>query len=159
MALHVPKAPGFSSMLKDGARVSYKLFFSGLEEAVFRNINACKEFAHSVRSAYGPNGMNKMVINHLEKHFVTSDAATIMRELDIEHPAAKLMILASEMQDAEVGDGRISFLILAGPYSAAEELLRLGVTPGEVAEGYEKGLEKCLELLLKSQYVMKSRFS
>lgn len=124
--------------------------YSGLEEAVFRNINACKEFAHSVRSAYGPNGMNKMVINHLEKHFVTSDAATIMRELDIEHPAAKLMILASEMQDAEVGDGTNFVIILAGALlEAAEELLRLGVTPGEVAEGYEKGLEKCLELLPK----------
>ncbi|KAK9754851.1 TCP-1/cpn60 chaperonin family [Popillia japonica] len=146
MALHVPKAPGFSSMLKDGAR-----YFSGLEEAVFRNINACKEFAHSVRSAYGPNGMNKMVINHLEKHFVTSDAATIMRELDIEHPAAKLMILASEMQDAEVGDGTNFVIILAGALlEAAEELLRLGVTPGEVAEGYEQGLEKCLELLPKT---------
>lgn len=124
--------------------------YSGLEEAVFRNINACKEFAHSVRSAYGPNGMNKMVINHLEKQFVTSDAATIMRELDIEHPAAKLMILASEMQDAEVGDGTNFVIILAGALlEAAEELLRLGVTPGEVAEGYEKGLEKCLELLPK----------
>ncbi|GJQ74239.1 hypothetical protein Trydic_g19143 [Trypoxylus dichotomus] len=145
MALHVPKAPGFSSMLKDGAR-----HYSGLEEAVFRNITACKEFAHSVRSAYGPNGMNKMVINHLEKHFVTSDAATIMRELDIEHPAAKLMILASEMQDAEVGDGTNFVIILAGALlEAAEELLRLGVTPGEVADGYEQGLEKCLEIIPK----------
>lgn len=95
--------------------------------------------------------MNKMVINHLEKHFVTSDAATIMRELDIEHPAAKLMILASEMQDAEVGDGTNFVIILAGALlEAAEELLRLGVTPGEVAEGYEQGLEKCLELLPKT---------
>lgn len=124
--------------------------FSGLEEAVFRNISACKEFAHSVRSAYGPNGMNKMVINHLEKHFVTSDAATIMRELDIEHPAVKLMILASEIQDSEVGDGTNFVIILAGALlEAAEELLRLGVTPGEVADGYEIGLEKCLELLPK----------
>nr|XP_022910087.1 T-complex protein 1 subunit theta [Onthophagus taurus] len=143
MALHVPKAPGFTSMLKDGAR-----YYSGLEEAVFRNITACKEFAHSVRSTYGPNGMNKMVINHLEKHFVTSDAATIMRELEIEHPAAKLMILGSEMQDSEVGDGTNFVVILAGALlEAAEELLRLGVTPGEVADGYEKALEKCLEIL------------
>jgi len=57
--------------------------FSGLEEAVFRNINACKEFAKTVRTAYGPNGMNKMVVNHLEKLFVTSDAGTIIRELDV----------------------------------------------------------------------------
>jgi len=143
MALHVPKAPGFSQMLKDGAR-----HFSGLEEAVYRNINACKEFAQSVRTAYGPNGMNKMVINHIEKQFVTSDASTIMRELDVEHPAVKLMIIASQMQDAEVGDGTAFVVILAGALlECAEELLRLGVTPGEVAEGYEKGLDKCLEIL------------
>lgn len=85
-----------------------------MEEAVIRNIKACKEFSQSVRSAYGPNGMNKMVINHIEKQFVTSDAATIIRELDVEHPAAKLMILASEMQDAEVGDGTNFVIILAG---------------------------------------------
>lgn len=58
--------------------------------------------------------MNKMVINHLEKMFVTSDAATIINELDVEHPAAKLMILASEMQNAEVGDGTNFVVILAG---------------------------------------------
>ncbi|XP_018327478.2 T-complex protein 1 subunit theta [Agrilus planipennis] len=145
MALHVPKAPGFASMLKEGAR-----YFSGLEEAVYRNINACKEFAQSVRTAYGPNGMNKMVINHIEKQFVTSDAATIIRELDIEHPAAKLMILASEMQDSEVGDGTNFVIILAGALlESAEELLRLGITPTEVAEGYEKALDKCLEILPK----------
>ncbi|XP_066253735.1 T-complex protein 1 subunit theta [Euwallacea similis] len=143
MALHVPKAPGFAQMMKDGSR-----YFSGLEEAVIRNIKACKEFSHSVRSAYGPNGMNKMVINHIEKQFVTSDAATIIRELDVEHPAAKLIIFASEMQDAEVGDGTNFVVILAGALlECSEELIRLGVTPTEVAEGYEKGLEKCLELL------------
>ncbi|KAK9881070.1 hypothetical protein WA026_014414 [Henosepilachna vigintioctopunctata] len=143
MALHVPKAPGFSQMLKDGAR-----YYSGLEEAVIRNINACKEFAQSVRSAYGPNGMNKMVINHLEKMFVTSDAATIIRELDVEHPAAKLMILGSQMQDSEVGDGTNFVIILAGALlECSEELIRLGVTPTEIAEGYEKALEKCLEIL------------
>lgn len=58
--------------------------------------------------------MNKMVINHIEKQFVTSDAATIIRELDVEHPAAKLMIMGSQMQDAEVGDGTNFVIILAG---------------------------------------------
>ncbi|KAL1491725.1 hypothetical protein ABEB36_012280 [Hypothenemus hampei] len=143
MALHVPKAPGFAQMLKDGAR-----HFFGTEEAVIRNLTACKEFAQSVRSAYGPNGMNKMIINHIEKQFVTSDAATIIRELEVEHPGAKLMILASEMQDAEVGDGTNFVIILSGALlECSEELIRLGVTPTEVAEGYERGLEKCLEIL------------
>merc|ERR1719295_898213 len=87
-------------MMKDGAR-----FFSGLEEAVIRNIGACKEFAETVQTCYGPNGMNKMVINHLEKLFVTNDAATIIRELEVEHPAAKMMILGSQMMEQEVAEG------------------------------------------------------
>lgn len=124
--------------------------YSGLEEAVYRNINACKEFAQTMRSAYGPNGMNKMVINHLEKQFVTSDAGTIMRELDVEHPAAKLMVMASQMQDAEVGDGTNFVVVFAGALlEAAEELLRLGITTSEIADGYEKALDKALEILPK----------
>lgn len=145
MALSVPKAPGMAQMLKEGARM-----YSGLEEAVYRNITACKEFSQSVRSAYGPNGMNKMIINHLEKQFVTSDAGTIMRELDVEHPAAKLMVMGSQMQEAEVGDGTNFVVIFAGALlEGAEELLRLGVTTSEIAEGYEKALEKALEILPK----------
>jgi len=84
-------------MMKDGSK-----FFSGLEEAVIRNIDACKDFANTVATAFGPNGMNKMVINHLEKLFVTNDAATIIRELEVEHPAAKMMILGSQMMEQEV---------------------------------------------------------
>lgn len=123
-------------------------YYSGLEESVLRNINCAKEFAQSVRSAYGPNGMNKMVINHLEKQFVTSDAATIIRELDVEHPVGRLMILASQMQDSEAGDGTNFVLMLSGALlQASEELIRLGVTPTDVAEGYEKALEKCLGIL------------
>lgn len=57
--------------------------FQGLEEAVIRNISACKQLAETVQTAYGPIGMNKMVINHLGKLFVTNDAATIIRELDV----------------------------------------------------------------------------
>ncbi|XP_047366679.1 T-complex protein 1 subunit theta [Vespa velutina] len=143
MALHVPKAPGVAQMLKDGAR-----YFSGLEEAVYRNISACKQFAQTVRTAYGPNGMNKMIINHIEKLFVTNDAATIINELEVEHPAAKLLVLASKMQEAEAGDGTNFVIIFAGALlEAAEELLRLGITTSEIVEGYEGALEKALEIL------------
>jgi len=143
MALHVPRAPGFASMMKDGAR-----FFSGLEEAVIRNIGACKEFAETVQTCYGPNGMNKMVINHLEKLFVTNDAATIIRELEVEHPAAKLMILGSQMQESEVGDATNFVIIFCGALlRQSEELLRMGLKPTEVAEGFEMALEKALEVL------------
>lgn len=143
MALHVPRAPGFSSMMKDGSK-----FFSGLEEAVIRNIGACKEFAETVQTCYGPNGMNKMVINHLEKLFVTNDAATIIRELEVEHPAAKLLILGSQMQENEIGDATNFVIIFAGALlRVSEELLRMGLKPTEVADGYEIALNKALEIL------------
>jgi len=143
MALHVPKAPGFQSMMKDGSK-----FFSGVEEAVIRNIDACKEFSGTVATAFGPNGMNKMVINHLEKLFVTNDAATIIRELEVEHPAAKMMILGSQMMEQEVGDGTNFVIILAGELlKQAEDLVRMGLKPTEVAEGYEIACRKALEVL------------
>eukprot|EP00096_Caligus_rogercresseyi_P016771 TRINITY_DN969_c0_g1_i1.p1 TRINITY_DN969_c0_g1~~TRINITY_DN969_c0_g1_i1.p1 ORF type:complete len:547 (-),score=228.98 TRINITY_DN969_c0_g1_i1:450-2090(-) len=143
MALHVPKAPGFSSMMKDGSR-----FLSGLEEAVINNIGACKEFTSTLSTAYGPNGMNKMVINHLDKLFVSNDAGTIMRELEVEHPAVKIMVLASQMMEQEVGDGTNFVVVLCGALlKEAEDLLRMGLKPTEVAEGYELAMEKALEIL------------
>lgn len=76
--------------------------YSGLEEAVYRNIDACKQISQIVRTSFGPNGMNKMIVNHLDKLFVTNDAATIIRELEVEHPAAKMLILASQQQVSNV---------------------------------------------------------
>jgi len=143
MALHVPKAPGFAQMLKDGAK-----HYSGLEEAVFRNIKACKELSQTTRTALGPNGMNKMVINHLEKLFVTNDAATILRELEVQHPAAKMVVMAAHMQEQEVGDGTNFVLVFAGALlELAEELLRMGLSVSEVIEGYEMACHKALEIL------------
>lgn len=143
MALHVPKAPGFSQMLKEGAR-----HFSGLEEAVYRNISACKDFADTLRTAYGPNGMNKIVINHIDKLFVTNDAATIIRELEVEHPAAKLIILGSQMQEEEMGDGTNFVIIFAGALLVnADNLLRMGLTPSDIVNGYKLALAKTLEIL------------
>uniref|UniRef100_A0A8C6CE94 T-complex protein 1 subunit theta n=2 Tax=Monodon monoceros TaxID=40151 RepID=A0A8C6CE94_MONMO len=143
MALHVPEAPGFAQMLKEGAKR-----FSGLEEAVYRNIQACKELAQTTRTAYGPNGMNKMIINHLEKLFVTNDAATVLRELEVQHPAAKMIVMASHMQEQEVGDGTNFVLVFAGALlELAEELLRLGLSVSEVIEGYEIACRKAHEIL------------
>merc|ERR1719449_202822 len=89
-----------------------------------------------------------MVINHLEKLFVTNDAATIIRELEVEHPAAKLLILGSQMQENEIGDATNFVIIFAGALlRVAEDLLRMGLKPTEVAEGYEIALTKALEIL------------
>jgi len=143
MAFHVPRAPGFQQMLKDGARN-----FQGLEEAVYRNIKACKELALTNRSAFGPHGMNKMVINHIEKLFVTNDSATILKELEVQHPAAKMIVLATEMCEQEVGDGTNFVLIFAGALlSHAESLLRMGLSVPEVIEGYEQACEEAVKIL------------
>ena len=76
---------GGLGMLKEGAK-----HLSGLEEATFKNIEAAKQLSTVVRTSLGPNGMNKMVINHLEKLFITNDSATIVQELEVQHPAAKM---------------------------------------------------------------------
>ncbi|XP_072019103.1 T-complex protein 1 subunit theta-like [Amphiura filiformis] len=143
MAMNIPRAPGFAQMMKDGAKN-----YHGLEEAVFRNISACKELATTTRSAFGPNGMNKMVINHIEKLFVTNDAATILRELEVQHPAAKMLVLASQQMEQEIGDGTNFVMVFAGALlEYAEDLLRMGLSPTEVIEGYEIACKKTLELL------------
>lgn len=142
MALHVPQSR-MQSMMKDGTK-----HYSGTEEAVFRNVQACKDISKIVKTSFGPNGMNKMIINHLDRLFVTNDAATIIRELEVEHPAAKLLVLASQQQEHEVGDGTNFVLIFAGALLAkAEGLLRMGLSPAEILGGYEKACDKALELL------------
>lgn len=130
-------------MLKDG----YK-HLSGLEEAVIKNIEACKALSQITRTSLGPHGMNKMVINHLERLFVTSDAATILNELEVQHPAAKLVALAAKSQQEELGDGTNLVVSLAGELmSHADELIREGLHPSEIIEGYVKASEKVLQLL------------
>jgi len=143
MALRVPKAPGFASMMKEGAKYAH-----GLEEAVYRNIGACKELSETTTSSFGPNGLNKMVINHIEKLFVTNDAASILREIDVVHPAAKILMLASDMQEKEIGDGT-NYVILFGSklLENAENLLRMGLSPSEIIDGFNLALKKTLELL------------
>ncbi|CAD6195645.1 unnamed protein product [Caenorhabditis auriculariae] len=142
MAMSIPKS-GYNRFMKEGAQ-----HFKGTDEAVQRNIEACVELASQIRSAYGPNGMNKMVINHIEKLFVTNDAATILKELDIQHPAARIIIMASEMQEKQVGDNTNTVVILAAALlEHAAQLINLGMTPQEIAAGYEMAAEKALEVL------------
>ena len=82
-------ASGLGGMLKDGHKS-----FEGVQGAVIRNIEAAKAIATMVKTSLGPYGMNKLVVNHLEKIIVTSDCATIVRELEVQHPAAKMLVLA-----------------------------------------------------------------
>ena len=142
MALSVPKSL-MQAMMKDGAKS-----FKGLEEAVYRNIEACRQLTKILRSSFGPNGMNKMVINHLDKLFVTNDAATMLHELEVQHPAAKILLFASQMQEQEIGDGTNWVLIFAGSLlNSAQDLLKMGLSPAEVIEGYNMACKKALEIL------------
>jgi T-complex protein 1 subunit theta len=93
-------------------------------------------------------GMNKMVINHLDRLFVTSDAAVIVRELEVAHPAARLLVMAAQAQEQEIGDGTNLVVTFGGELLGhAEELIRDGLHPSEIIEGYEKALGKTLEWL------------
>ena len=106
--------------------------------AVLRNIDACRTIASTVQTSLGPYGRNKIVINHLQKMILTSDAATILRELDVVHPAAKLVVMASQQQEAEMGDATNLVIVLAGELlKKAEDLLRMGLKTSDVIRGYE----------------------
>jgi T-complex protein 1 subunit theta len=116
--------------------------------AVIRNIEACQAISKTVQTSLGPYGRNKIVINHLQKMVLTSDAATILRELDIVHPAAKLLVMASQQQDAEMGDGTNMVIVLAGELlKKAEELLRMGLKTSDITQGYEKAQNYALKVL------------
>ena len=92
--------------------------------------------------------MNKMVINHIDKLFVTSDAFTVIREVDINHPAAKMVAMAAKMQQDEAGDGTNFVISFAGELmEQAEQLIHMGLHPSEILIGYEKASKFVLELL------------
>eukprot|EP00005_Dracoamoeba_jomungandri_P009239 CAMPEP_0174271034 /NCGR_PEP_ID=MMETSP0439-20130205/46563_1 /TAXON_ID=0 /ORGANISM="Stereomyxa ramosa, Strain Chinc5" /LENGTH=544 /DNA_ID=CAMNT_0015360771 /DNA_START=10 /DNA_END=1644 /DNA_ORIENTATION=- len=131
------------TLLKEGTKN-----FSGTEAAVLRNIEACKQASFIVRTSLGPLGMNKMIINKNEKLYVTNDAATIVRELDVIHPAAKLLVMAVQMQEQECGDATNLVLALSGELlRAAESLIRMGLHPSEIITGYSKAGDTVLEEL------------
>ncbi|KAL1914905.1 uncharacterized protein VTP21DRAFT_7821 [Calcarisporiella thermophila] len=141
MALRIPRG-GYQQLFNEG----YK-FLQGIDEAVLRNINATHELAKITRTSFGPNGRNKMVVNQLEKLFVTNDAATIVRELDVVHPAAKLLVMSAQQQESEFGDGTNFVLVFAGELlQNAEHLLRMGLHPSDVVAGYELAIEKTNEI-------------
>jgi len=130
-------------MMKDGHKS-----FEGVYGAVLRNIEAGKAISAMVQTSLGPNGMNKLVVNHLEKILVTSDCATIVKELEVQHPAAKMLVMASEMQETEYGDNTNFVISFAGELlKLAEELIRNGLHPAEIVTGYQRAYQKALEIL------------
>ena len=142
-ALAYNQAAGLQGMLKEGTKS-----FEGVDEAVIRNIEAAKQLSQIVSSSLGPNGMKKLVVNHLEKILVTSDCATIVKELEVQHPAAKMLVLAAMMQEKECGDATNLAVSFAGELlKKAEDLLITGLHTSEIVAGYKLAFEKAMEIL------------
>ncbi|CAG9971971.1 unnamed protein product [Clonostachys byssicola] len=142
MSLNIPGAPN-ANLFKQGYNN-----YDAEDGAVLRNIDACRAISSTVQTSLGPYGRNKVIINHLQKMILTSDAATILRELDVVHPAAKLLVMASQQQEAEMGDATNLVIILAGELlKKAEDLLRMGLKASDIVIGYEKAQKFALETL------------
>lgn len=119
-------------------------------EAQHANITAVKVVAESVRSALGPKGMDKMLVDSFGDVTITSDGRTILDEMDIQHPAAKMLVEVAKTQDNEAGDGTTSAVIIAGDLlNKAEDLIDKNIHPTIIIDGYRKAAEKALETLEK----------
>ncbi len=119
-------------------------------EAQHSNIMAAKVVAESVRSALGPKGMDKMLVDSFGDVTITSDGRTILDEMDVQHPAAKMLVEVAKTQDKEAGDGTTSAVIIAGELlSRAEELIDKNIHPTVIIDGYRKAADKALETLEK----------
>ena len=117
-------------------------------DAQSMNIAAAKAVASAVRTTLGPKGMDKMLVDTIGDVVITNDGVTILKEMDIEHPAAKMMVEVAKTQDDEVGDGTTSAVVIAGELlKRSEELLEQDVHPAIIAQGYRQAAEKAQELL------------
>jgi thermosome len=116
-------------------------------EAQRNNITAAKIVAEIVRTCLGPKGMDKMLVSSFGDVTITNDGATILKEMDVQHPAAKMLVETAKATDQEVGDGTTSVVILAGALlERAELLIDKNVHPTIIVDGYAKAADKALEL-------------
>ena len=118
------------------------------KDAKRNNITAAKVVAELVRTSLGPRGMDKMLVDSVGDITITNDGATILKEIDVQHPAAKMMVEVAKSVDNEVGDGTTSSVVLAGALiEKAEELIDKNVHPTVIVDGYQKASEKALDVL------------
>src|SRR5919197_4088583 len=112
------------------------------------NLLAARLIAELIKNSLGPRGLVKMFVDIMGEVTLTKDGATLLRKIDVVHPAAKVITEASNAVDNEVGDGTTSVVVLAGALvQKAEELLDRGIAPSTIADGYLKGLDIALEAL------------
>ncbi|MGC9087928.1 MAG: thermosome subunit beta, partial [Conexivisphaera sp.] len=117
-------------------------------EALRNNIEVAKIITDLVRTSLGPRGMDKMLVDSLGDVTITNDGATILKELDVQHPTAKLLVEIAKATDAEVGDGTTTSVVLSGELiSRAQELIEKGVHPTVVVDGYRKASKRAMEIL------------
>ena len=118
--------------------------------AQFNNIAAAKAVADAVRSTLGPRGMDKMLVDSLGDVVITNDGVTILKEIDIEHPAAKMLVEVAKTQDEEAGDGTTTAVILAGELlKKAEDMIEQNIHPTVIASGYRLASDRAREILGK----------
>jgi archaeal chaperonin len=126
------------------------------KDAKRNNITAVKVVAELVRTSLGPRGMDKMLVNSIGDVTITNDGATILKEIDVQHPAAKMMVEVAKSVDNEVGDGTTSSVVLAGALiEKAEELINKEVHASVIVDGYQEASEKALDIL-KQDIAIKS---
>jgi len=117
-------------------------------EAQYNNIAAARAVADAVRSTLGPKGMDKMLVDSLGDVVITNDGVTILKEIDIQHPAAKMVVEVAKTQDNECGDGTTTAVIMAGELlKKAESLIEQGIHPTILANGYRMAAAKAMEIL------------
>ena len=127
-------------VLKEGATRTYG------REALRSNMMAVRAVAEVLRTTFGPKGMDKMLVDSLGDITITNDGATILDKMDLQHPAAKLLVQIAKGQDEEVGDGTKRAVIFAGELiKQAEDLLNKDIHPTIIIQGYKRALEKALE--------------
>ncbi len=118
------------------------------KDAQKKNIMAARAVADSVKSTLGPKGMDKMLIDGTGDATITNDGATILREMDIEHPVAKMIVEVAKAQDDEIGDGTTTAVVIAGELlKRAEDLIDAGVHPTVIVAGYKQAQAKAEEVL------------
>lgn len=121
------------------------------KDAQFNNIAAAMAISDAVRSSLGPRGMDKMLVDTVGDVVITNDGVTILKEMDVQHPAAKMLVEVAKTQDAEVGDGTTTSVILAGEYlKKARDLIDSNVHPTIIAKGYRMADTKAQEVLSKT---------
>ncbi len=120
------------------------------KEAMHGNIAAAKIVAEVVKATLGPRGMDKMLVDTIGDITISNDGHEILKEIDVQHPAAKMMVEVAETQDKEVGDGTTSAVVLAGELlKSAEEMLDKNIHPTTIVSGYRKASEEAIKILEK----------